>query len=361
MKKILVSSLVIIVVAIGITLYQKSTGPKPVNTPPKDKPSQRIEIVAKNLEVPWEIVILPNNNLLVTERTGSLKLISNGQTTIISKIPDVKAFGEGGLMGLALHPNFKSNNYIYLYYTYEAINNQTKNRVVRYKFENNNLSGRKILVDNIPGAIFHNGGRIKFGPDGFLYITTGDSLEPSLAQDKNSLAGKILRVTDEGKGAPKNPFNNLVYSFGHRNPQGLAWDDEGRLWETEHGQSATDEINLIIPGRNYGWPEIRGNQTRENMESPFAQSGEETWAPAGAEFLNGSLFFGGLRGQALFELKVRSGNAIISKHFLQEYGRIRNVVLSPNGFIYISTSNRDGRGSPQNNDDKILKIDPSGL
>ncbi len=361
MKKFLISSAVIIIIAIGISIYQISIGQKPVNAPLKDKPSQRIETVAQNLEIPWEMVFLPNNDILLTERVGNLKLISNGQTKTIAKISDVKPYGEGGLMGLAIHSNFKSNKYIYLYYTYSGNENKTLNRVVRYKFENNALSQQKILIDNIPGAIFHNGGRIKFGPDNYLYITTGDSLEPSLAQDKNSLAGKILRVTDEGKPAPSNPFKNQVYSYGHRNPQGLSWDNQGRLWETEHGQSATDEVNLIVKGKNYGWPLIRGDQTGTSMETPFAQSGNETWAPAGAESLNGSLFFGGLRGQALFELKVGNGNTIIRKHFLQEFGRIRDVVLGPDGFIYISTSNRDGRGNPRNNDDKILKIDPSKL
>ncbi len=368
MKKFLFSFGIVIAIAIGISIYQISIGQKPVNAPLKDKPSQRIETVANNLEVPWEFVFLPNGDILLTERTGALKIISNGQTLTIAKIPDVKAYGEGGLMGLALHPNFSSNNYIYLYYAYSGESDQTLNRVVLYKFSNNSLSDRKVLIDNIPGAINHNGGRLKFGPDGFLYITTGDSLNPSLAQDKNSLAGKILRVTDEGKPTPSNPFKNQVYSYGHRNPQGLSWDNQGRLWATEHGQSATDEVNLIVKGKNYGWPLIRGDQTGTSMETPFAQSGQETWAPAGAVFLpagrqgtNGSLFFGGLRGQALFELKVGNGSAIIRKYFLQEFGRIRDVVLGPDGFIYISTSNRDGRGNPRNNDDKILKIDPSKL
>lgn len=368
MNKFLFSFVVIIVIAVGVTLYQKSISQKLVNTKPPSTTTQRISIVSQNLEVPWEFVFLPasrqggpNSDILLTERTGNLKLISGEKTITIAKIPDVKPYGEGGLMGLALHPKFSSNNYIYLYYTYEGSNNKTLNRVVRYKFTNNILSEGKILVDNIPGAIFHNGGRIKFGPDGFLYITTGDSLEPSLAQDKNSLAGKILRVTDEGKPASNNPFNNLVYSFGHRNPQGLAWDTQGRLWETEHGNNATDEINLIIPGRNYGWPEIRGNQTGKNMETPFAQSGNETWAPAGAVFLNGTLFFGGLRGEALFSLKVNNGNAIISKFFMQAFGRIRNAVLGPDGLLYISTSNRDGRGNVGENDDKIIKVDISQL
>ena len=369
MKKFLLFTLVVILISLTVFLYQKrfgKLGPSLINT--SQTPTQnatikpeRITEVANNLEVPWEIVFLPNNDILLTERIGSLKLISNEQTNTIAKISDVKVYGEGGLMGLAIHPKFSSSNYIYLYYTYSGSDNKTLNRVVRYKFENNSLSDRKILINNIPGAIYHNGGRLKFGPDGFLYITTGDALEPSLAQNTNSLAGKILRVTDEGKVVIDNPFNNLVYSYGHRNPQGLAWDSSGRLWETEHGNNATDEVNLIVKGHNYGWPIITGSQTKSGMQSPFAQSGLETWAPAGAVFYNDSLFFGGLKGQALFQLKISNGNAIITKHLLEEYGRIRNVVLGPDNLLYITTSNRDGRGNPNANDDRILKIDPLQL
>lgn len=368
MKKLTIFSTIVILIALVITLYQVKIGQKSISIPlpqndnkNQDKPNQRIEIVATNLEIPWEIVFLPNKDILVTERVGRLTLISGGKTRTIAKINDVKVFGEGGLMGMTLHPNFKSNKYIYFYYTYAGQNSDTKNKVVRYKFENNSLSDRKILIDNIPGAVFHNGGRIKFGPDNFLYVTTGDSLEPSLAQNTNSLAGKILRVTDEGRAVFDNPFKNLIYSYGHRNPQGLAWDNEGRLWATEHGNSTKDEINIIVKGKNYGWPTITGDEARSGMESPLAQSGSETWAPAGAEFMNGYLFFGGLRGQALFDLKLSRGNAIITKHFLEEFGRIRAVTLGPDGFIYISTSNRDGRGSARENDDKIIKIDPLQL
>lgn len=384
MKKFIIYSIIVILVAVGITLYQINVGQKSISIPlrqennnnTQEKSSQRIEIVASNLEIPWEIVFLPvsqtsgsNKDILVTERVGRLSMVSGGQTKTIAKIEDVKVIGEGGLMGMALHPNFQNNNYIYFYYTYAGQNSDTKNRLVRYKLKNDILSDRKILIDNIPGAVFHNGGRIKFGPDKFLYITTGDSLEPSLAQNTNSLAGKILRITDEGKVPLDNPFTSiqdkpfarLVYSYGHRNPQGLSWDDKGRLWATEHGNSTKDEINVIVKGKNYGWPTITGDELKDGMESPFAQSGSETWAPAGSEFLNGSLFFGGLRGQALFDLKVSNGNAIITKHFLEEFGRIRAVTAGPDGFLYISTSNRDGRGTVKESDDKIIKVDISKL
>ncbi len=370
MLKLVTGIIILLIIIFGVNFYQNKFGKLKIipNNSTKTinnlKAPNKIETVAKNLEIPWAIDFLPNGSILFTERSGKLKLISKNKVTTAAQIPDVKVYGEGGLMGLAVHPDFKSNNYIYLYYTYSGSNDQTRNRVVRYKYINNQLTDRVILIDNIPGAIYHNGGRLKFGPDKFLYITTGDSLEPSLAQNTNSTAGKILRVTDDGKMAPGNPFNNLVYSFGHRNPQGLAWDSSGRLWETEHGRSnpsGYDEINLIMKGKNYGWPEIQGTEKKEGMEAPLAQSGQETWAPAGAIFYKDSLFFGGLKGQALFELKINNGNAIITKHLLEKYGRIRDVTFGPDNLLYISTSNRDGRGSPTEDDDRIFQIDPSQL
>lgn len=325
----------------------------------KDLP--RVSVVASNLEIPWDIVFLPDKSALFTERPGRVRLIdANGnlKESPVLRVDDVKTTGEGGLLGITIHPNFLSNNYVYLYYTYANSKDNTLNRVVRYRYANERLTDRKIIVDNIPGSVFHNGGRLKFGPDSFLYITAGDAQKPSLAQDKNSLAGKILRVTDEGNKAPENPFNSLVYSYGHRNPQGLAWDSQGKLWETEHGNNATDEVNLIEMGKNYGWPEIIGNQTRPGMVSPVIQSGSVTWAPTGAIFYNGSFFFTGLRGNALYELK---GNDNLIEHLKGEFGRLRDIIVGPDNMFYVLTSNRDGRGVPKENDDKILRINPEKL
>jgi len=371
MSKILIIVIVVIIIgALGLNFYQKKSGPitflpnSSTKSETDTKNPEKLTIITSGVEIPWEIAFLPNSNILFTERTGKLKLIADGQVTTVTQIPDVKVYGEGGLMGLAIHPNFQKNKYIYLQFTFGSNDNDTFNRIVRYKYENGSLSDRKVIVDNIPGAIYHNGGRIKFGPDGFLYITTGDSLNPSFAQNTNSLAGKILRVTDEGAAAPGNPFNNLVYSYGHRNPQGLAWDKQGRLWSTEHGRSAPsgfDEVNIIVKGKNYGWPEIQGSEIKDGMEPPFAQSGQETWAPAGAAFVNNSFFFAGLKGEALYELKVENNNAVIIKHLLNEFGRIRAVTLGPDKLLYISSSNRDGRGKPISQDDRIFQIDPSQL
>lgn len=323
---------------------------------------QDIEVVAQKLDIPWEIVFLQNGDLLVTERSGKLLKIGS-ETKVIKEIEGVKHIGEGGLLGLTLHPKFSVNNFIYLYSTTQDSNGIT-NRVERYKFLNDTLSERKVILEKIKGSSNHDGGRIVFGPDGYLYITTGDAENSNLAQDKNSLNGKILRIKDDGSIPEDNPFGNAVYSLGHRNPQGLAWDKDGTLWETEHGpsgiQTGNDEVNLIIKGGNYGWPTIKGDQTKDGLISPIIQSGsKDTWAPSGMAYFGGSLFFSGLRGEALYEAKIRNGNKLdLFTYFKQEFGRIRAVVLGPDGYLYLSTSNRDGRGQIREGDDKIIRINP---
>jgi glucose/arabinose dehydrogenase len=321
-----------------------------------------IEIVAENLQIPWEIAFLPDGDLLVTERTGTLKRI--GRENIIYVIEGVNHIGEGGLLGMTLHPQFSKNHWIYLYFT-TANDGVIKNKVERYRLEGDKLLEKTIIIDNIPGSPYHNGGRIAFGPDSYLYITTGDAGNSKLAQDKNSLAGKILRLKDDGSIPLDNPFGNAVYSFGHRNSQGIVWDNQGQLWATEHGRSGVlsglDELNLIEKGKNYGWPEIQGDEKKAGMESPIVHSGpNETWAPSGVAFWDNSLFFGGLRGEALYEAKILKDNKVSLKiHFQKEFGRIRAVVLGPDGYLYITTSNTDGRGNPKLKDDKIIRINPS--
>ncbi|HCE30593.1 MAG: Quinoprotein glucose dehydrogenase [Candidatus Daviesbacteria bacterium GW2011_GWB1_39_5] len=320
--------------------------------------------IAQNLDTPWSLVFLPDKSMLVTERVGRVRIIDAGgnlQSEPVAVIEKAKEIGEGGLLGIALHPAFSDNNSVYLYYTYSAEGENTKNRVVQMTYRDKKLSDEKIIVDNISGASNHNGGRIKFGPDGFLYITTGDAQNPSQAQDKASLAGKILRVTDQGNPAPDNPFGNLVYSYGHRNPQGITWDASGQLWETEHGPSTKDEINRIEKGKNYGWPDITGDETKQGMETPVLNSGTNTWAPSGTVFFRNSVFFAGLRGQALFEAKTEGGNMSPEEHFKGEFGRIRDVILGPDNMFYIATSNQDGRGLPKDTDDRIIKLNPQKL
>ena len=335
-----------------------------------------VSIVAENLDTPWALAFLPasqaggpDESLLITERAGTVRLVdSQGtlQPTPVATLSTVEEIGEGGLLGITIHPQFSTNKYVYLYYTYDSANENTLNRVVRMTFQNNTLQNEEIIVDKIPGASNHNGGRIRFGPDGFLYIGTGDAQEPSQAQNTSTLGGKILRVTDDGKPAPGNVLNNAAYSYGHRNVQGLAWNSAGDLWATEHGrsgiQSGLDELNLVENGKNYGWPEIEKKKKRAGMEISERGSGSTTWAPSGADFVGDRLFFSGLRGQTLYEAVI-SGNTVaeVKEHFNGEYGRIREVITGPDGMLYITTSNKDGRGIPKNGDDKVLRINPNKL
>ncbi len=315
--------------------------------------------ILKNMDILWALDFLPDESLIFTERGGRVFTLSPSKDTVpkmLAEFSDVTSAGEGGLLGIAVHPRFTENNFIYLYHTYDK-NGELFNRVIRMKKSGDALVDKKIIVDAIPAAQNHNGGRIKFGPDGMLYITTGDAALPAHAQDMRSLAGKILRVNDDGTIPESNPFpGSAVYSYGHRNPQGLAWDSEGNLWATEHGASAGDELNFILPGKNYGWPTIRGAQKSAGMESPVIESGSSTWAPSGAAVFEGSFFFTGLRGQALYELDLNS--RILKTHFNGQFGRVRDVVHGPDNFLYLLTSTRDGRGIPMNGDDQIIRINP---
>lgn len=332
--------------------------------------SEPVSVIAENLDTPWGIVFLPDKSILVTERQGSIRRIDAAgklDSTPVATLANVKEIGEGGLLGITIHPQFKGNHYIYVYYTYSSSGDDTLNRVVRMKYENNKLGSEQIVVERIPGASNHNGGRIKFGPDGLLYIGTGDAQEPSQSQNTKTLGGKILRVTAEGKPAPGNPFNNEVYSYGHRNVQGLAWDNNGQLWATEHGRSGIasgyDELNRIEAGKNYGWPDFEGDKIADGMVGPKRHSGaSKTWAPAGLAFVNGSFYFGGLRGQELYKAGI-SGTKVtdFAEYFSGGYGRIREVVIGPDGMLYISTSNKDGRGSPGSTDDRIIRVNPVKL
>ncbi len=327
-------------------------------------PEQDVEVIAENLDIPWEAVFLPDGSMLVTQRSGDLVRIHTTRQTI--PIDGVVHRGEGGLLGLALHPDFVSNRYIYLYLTTQS-GGGLSNRVERYMLNENKVSDRTVIVDNIPGSVFHDGGRIAFGPDDMLYFATGDAGKTANAQDSASLAGKILRVHDDGSIPSDNPFQTAVYSYGHRNVQGLAWDSAGVLWATEHGRSGIasgfDEINLIRAGRNYGWPEIQGNETQSGMEVPIAHSGaNDTWAPSGAVIVENSLFFAGLKGEALYKADI-VGDTIerITPFFKGEFGRLRTVLLGPDNQLYVLTNNTDGRGNAKAGDDRIIRINPESI
>lgn len=329
-----------------------------------------ISVVGEKLDVPWALAFLPDGRMLVTERTGNVIIVDGGVTIRSSPAgvikADTKLQGEGGLLGITLHPDFSQNHYVYLYYTYLGQGSGTLNRVVRMKLIEDKLVDEEIIVDKIPGALFHNGGRIKFGPDGYLYITTGDAQNSSQAQDTDSLAGKILRVTPEGKVPADNPFANIVYSYGHRNPQGIAWDNNGQLWATEHGRSnptGFDEVNLIQSGRNYGWETIQGDETKSGMETPKINSGATTtWAPSGAVFVGNSFFFAGLKGETLYEAVIENDKVVqLKEHLVKQFGRLREVVVGPDGMLYVTTSNKDGRGNANSGDDKIIRVNPAKL
>lgn len=319
-----------------------------------------IEVYLNNLEIPWEIAFLPNQDMLLTLRKGELLLIREKEIISRFQINGVNAQGEGGLLGIAVHPKFSENNFIYLYYTIKA-NNLYENKVERFKFVDNKLISDRVIMNDIRGNIYHNAGKIEFGPDGFLYITAGDALNEPAAQDISVLAGKILRVDENGVPPSSNPFKNEVYSYGHRNPQGLTWDSEGNLWSTEHGQSGIrsgqDELNKIVIGGNYGWPTLRGTQAQEGFISPAIQSGDSTtWAPGDTEYYKGSVYFTGLRGEGLYKYNLETKS--LTKYLDKIYGRLRAITLGPDGFFYITTSNRDGRGTPKSEDDKVIKINP---
>lgn len=317
-----------------------------------------LEIVAQNLKTPWSISFLPDGDMLVTERAG--RLLRIGDDRQVTAIEGVRETSEGGLLGVTLDPEFAVNQRLYLYYTTNSASGLT-NQVDRYRLAGVRLSDRQVIIEAIPAASNHNGGAIAVGPDDKLYITTGDAARPELAQDRQSLAGKILRLNLDGSIPKDNPFGNAVWSYGHRNPQGVAWDGDGQLWSVEHGPSGPetgrDELNLIERGGNYGWPEITGDETAAGMIAPLVQSGSsDTWAPAGLTYLDGALYFAGLRGQALYRATPKTSDSVtLERLYAGKYGRLR-AVTAHQGKVYVSTSNRDGRGNPADEDDRILRV-----
>ncbi|MBA4183012.1 MAG: PQQ-dependent sugar dehydrogenase [Acidobacteria bacterium] len=339
----------------------------------------RVETVASNLEVPWAIAFAPDNQIFFTERPGRVRIIENGKlrSEPVFTVPDVEPSSESGLMDLSLHPNFAANKFVYLAYAYRGDGKRV--RVVRYKFADNKFIEPKTIIEDIPAAPNHAGTRARFGPDGKLYITTGDSTEREIAQKTDSLGGKTLRLNDDGTIPAENPFvgdkrfRPEIWTIGHRNAQGLAWQpDSNLMFQTEHGPSGFDgpgggdEVNIVEKGKNYGWAEIHHRQIKAGMESPLLEY-TPSCAPASGMFssgkafpeFKGNFFFGCLRGERIIRV-VLDGRKVVKQEnlFEDKYGRIREIAEAPDGSIYFSTSNRDGRGNAAKEDDRILRLVP---
>ncbi len=341
----------------------------------------RVETIATGLEVPWAFAWLPNGEMLFTERRGRVRTIRDGKLVSepVYVVPDVEPSSESGLMDISLHPNFAANNFVYIAYAYRGDGKQVK--IVRFKYSAGKFTEPKTIIESIPAAPNHAGTRARFGPDGKLYVTTGDATKWDLSQQMDSLAGKTLRLNDDGSAPDDNPFVKRqgarpeIWSIGHRNAQGLAWQPgTGLMFQTEHGPSqfegrggGADEVNIVEAGKDYGWPTIWGTRAKEGMEPPLLEY-SPACAPASGAFYNGdkfpefkgNFFFGCLRGARIIRVVldgrkvIRQGNLLVGK-----VGRIREVGEGPDGYLYFSSSNRDGRGNPSRDDDRIMRLVPS--
>jgi glucose/arabinose dehydrogenase len=315
-----------------------------------------VKTVASGLRVPWGVAFLPDGSALVAQRpTGRIVRIppGGGRATTVMRVPSVVADGEGGLLGLAVSPNYASDQLVYAYLT-----TANDNRIVRFRLGG---SVRPILT-GLQKASIHDGGRIAFGPDGKLYAGVGDAGNSSNAQNRSSRNGKILRINPDGSIPSNNPFSGSpVWSLGHRNVQGLVWDSRGRLWATEFGQDTWDEINLIRKGRNYGWPTVEGKGGTQGgrFTNPLVTWHTDEASPSGAAILGGSLYVGALAGERLWKIPLHGASTGKPTALLKgRYGRLRTVVAAPGGGLWVTTSNRDGRGSPHSGDDKVLLVRP---
>lgn len=314
-------------------------------------PAGSPEDVLTGLAVPWSVAFFGDTPLISTrERAEVLEPAADGGTRVVGTVPDVAPSGEGGLLGLAV-----ADGYLYTYAT-----TADGNRVDRFPLEGDpgalRLGPREPVLDGIPAASNHDGGRIAVGPDGMLYVGTGDAGQRDAAQDPGSLAGKILRVTPDGDVPADNPFpGSPVWSLGHRNVQGLAWSDDGTLYATEFGQDTWDELNVITPGANYGWPVVEGVAGREGYVDPVQQWAPDSASPSGMAFLDGTLYVANLKGSVLRAVPTAEPGTAVDL-FAGTYGRLRDAVAAPDGSLWLVTGNTDGRGTPRTGDDRILRV-----
>jgi glucose/arabinose dehydrogenase len=333
----------------------KPSSPSPSR---KDRPGppRVVDTVARNLSVPWGIDFLPDDTAIVTERdTRRVLAIADGNVRQVGLIEAAAPQGEAGLLGVAVSPDFADDRTIFFY-----VSTAEDNRIVRTTYRNGRLGTPEVVLDGIPNGFIHDGGRLQFGPDGYLYASTGETGAPELAPDRNSLGGKILRITPDGKPAPGNPDpSSPIWSLGHRNVQGLAFDDDDNLWASEFGESTFDELNLIRKGGNYGWPTFEGRGDDPGLTNPQVVWNTSEASPSGLAYLDGRLWLGALQGERLWRIDVDNGRASDpTDFFVGRYGRLRTVVVAPDGNLWVSTSNRDGRATPGPDDDQIIVVDP---
>ena len=332
----------------------RTASPATMEPDPGQSRPRVVGTVAEGLEVPWGIAFLPDGSALVSERdTTRVLSIDDGRTREVGRIEQASPQGEAGLLGLAVSPSYDEDRLVFAY-----VSTAEDNRVVRMEYDGQRLGEPEPVLTGIPNGFVHDGGRLLFDDDGNLFVSTGEIGEPQLAQDRGSLGGKILRITKDGKPAPGNPVKGSpVWTMGHRNVQGLALDDDGRLWATEFGESTWDELNLIEKRRNYGWPLVEGRGDLEEYRNPFVTWSTADASPSGLAFLDGSLWAGALRGERLWQVPVTDeGTGEPRGWFVGDYGRIRSVAAAPNGNLWVTTSNRDGRGTPAEQDDRILEV-----
>lgn len=336
------------------------TTPAPTATSTSANVKVKTSVLVDHLTIPWSVAFLPDGRALLSERGGRLLLVDKDGKTLEAQRIEQEGAGEGGLLGIALSPRYEDDKLVYAYYS-----TATDNRVVRFRLGEQ----PQIVLSGIPVAGNHDGGRIAFGPDGMLYIGTGDATNRPNAQNLQSLGGKILRITPDGKIPQDNPFpGSPVYSYGHRNVEGLTWDKNGQLYESELGQDSFDEVNKIMPGKNYGWPEVEGMGNDSRFVNPVTTFSTDEASPSGATFLihgaipqwEGDLFVAALRGARLWRLHFSADGKVVQKESLlhEQFGRLRNVSQAPDGSLWILTSNRDGRGSPTPTDDLLIRLGP---
>jgi glucose/arabinose dehydrogenase len=317
---------------------------------------------ATGLAVPWGLGFLPDGRAVVTERDERTVLIVDPEAPEGSRVTEAGILeeaapqGEAGLLGVAVSPEFAEDRLLYFY-----VSTAEDNRVVRATLDDGDrLSAPEVVLDGIPNGFIHDGGRLAFGPDGYLYVSTGETGVGELSQDRASHAGKILRITPDGRPAPGNPEpDSAMWSLGHRNVQGLAFDDQESLWASEFGASTYDELNLIRPGSNYGWPEAEGRDGSSSFINPRVVWSTDEASPSGLAYADGRLWLAALRGTRLWRIDVDDGEVgAVRDFFVGDYGRLRTVAVAPDGMLWVTTSNRDGRGDPAETDDRILVVDP---